>query len=134
MANEFSWRDYALPEAEEAAYYSAAPFGAGQTYGGKSMVSADNPWGASQFGAEGQQVQGGFAPAQQQYWSGRYGDVKKQYLGEVGRQLRANEQPTMSFVDYLEQYPWTQRYTSLGPSMRPGSSQSRFAPAARYMY
>ena len=41
----------------------------------------------------------------------------------------------MSFTDYLEQYPWTQRYTALGPSMRPGGrGTSRFAPSARYMY
>ena len=109
------WRDYVLEEAPEAAYYSAAPFGSGSTAG--------SPWG------------GGSSPMSQQYWSGQYGNVRNQYLGQIGRSLRAGQEPSMSFTDYLEQFPWTQRYTALGPSMRPGGrSSSRFAPSARYMY
>ena len=130
------WRDYQKPEkseflqsylreSPELAYYSSAPFGG---------ATSANPWGASQFDVEGRQVQGGYSPAQQQYWSSQYGNVRNQFLGEMGRQLKEGQTPSMSFSDYLEKYPWTQRYTSLGPSMRPGARQSRFAPAARYMY
>ena len=98
------WQDYVLPSAPETAYYSAAPFG------------------------------GGFSPASQQYWSGQYGNVVNQYAGELGKSYRAGEQPSMSFVDFLEEYPWTQRYTAMSPSMRPGGRTSRYAPAARRYY
>lgn len=108
------WQDYVLPYAPQAAYYSAAPFGGGTTQ-------------ASPFG-------GGSSPAAQQYWSGQYGNVYNQFMGELGRSYRQGEEPTMSFVDYLDQYPFTERYTALGPQMRAGGSTGRFAPSARYMY
>lgn len=108
------WQEYVLPYEPQAAYYSAAPFGTGASVG-------------SPFG-------GGYAPAAQQYWSGQYGNVMNQYMGSMGRDMRAGREPEMSFMDYIDQYPWTERYTSLGPAMRPGGSTSRFAPSARRMY
>ena len=109
------WQDY-LEAEPQAAYYSAAPFGGGTT-------------AASPFG-------GGFAPAAQQYWLGQYGNVMRQWSGEAGRKMRKGKDPLSgtSFVDFLEQYPWTQRYSALSPRQRPGGSISRFSPAARYMY
>lgn len=98
------WQDYALQASPQAAYYSSAPFG------------------------------GGYSPASQQYWSGQYGNVMNQYAGELGRSMRAGEAPTMTFTDYLEQYPWTERYTAMSPTMRPGGRTSRYTPAARRYY
>ncbi|MAH45277.1 hypothetical protein CMI37_05585 [Candidatus Pacearchaeota archaeon] len=115
MPEDFNfWQDYALEGSPEAAYYSAAPFGTG--------MSAASPFG------------GGAAPAAQQYWSGQYGNVMNQYVGELGRSMRAGEAPTMTFTDYLQQYPWTQRYSAMSPAMRPGGRTSRYAPAARRYY
>jgi len=108
------WQDYILPYEPQVAYYSAAPFGGGTTQ-------------ASPFGE-------GFSPAAQQYWSGQYGNVYNQFMGDVGRSYRRGEEPAMSFVDYLDQYPFTERYTALGPQMRPGSRTARFSPATRYIY
>ena len=113
MPEDNIWSDF-LEDIPEAAYYSAAPFGAG-------------PSAASPFG-------GGYAPAQQRYWSGQYGNVANQYMGQMGRSLRAGQAPSMTFTDYLAQYPWTQRYSALSPAMRPGSTTSRFAPAVRRIY
>jgi hypothetical protein len=112
------WLDY-LGSEPEAAYYSSTPFG--------GQVTAASPFG------------GGFAPAAQQYWSGQYGNVMRQFMGEAGRRMKTagpGEDPLigMNFVDFLEQYPWTQRYTALSPRQRPGGSTARFNPAARYMY
>ena len=107
------WSDF-LEDFPEAAYYSAAPFGAGP--------SVSKPFG------------GGFAPAAQQYWRGQYGNVMNQYMGQWGRSLREGQFPEMTFRDYLGQYPWTQRYTALSPAMRPGSTASRFSPATRWVY
>jgi hypothetical protein len=116
MAETSFWQDYFSQGYEpEAAYYSAEPFG--------SRATAASPFG------------GGYAPAAQQYWSGQYGNVMNQFRGEVGRRMEAGDDPFgMTFVDFLEQYPWTQRYTALSPRQRPGGGTSRFNPAARYMY
>jgi hypothetical protein len=116
MPEDSFWQDYFSGGYEpEAAYYSSTPFGTGAT-------------AASPFG-------GGFAPAAQQYWSGQYGNVMNQFKGAAGRRMRAGEDPlTTNFVDFLEQYPWTQRYSALSPRQRPGGGTARFSPAARYMY
>lgn len=109
------WQEYVLGFEPKAAYYSAAPFGTGAT-------------AASPFG-------GGYAPAAQNYWSGQYGNVMNQFLGQAGRRMRAGGDPSdLSFVDFLSDYPWTQRYSALSPRLRPGGGTSRFSPAARYMY
>ena len=76
---------------------------------------------------------GGYSPAQQKYWSGQFGNVYNQYAGALGASVR-NQTEAPSFVDFLRDMPWTERYTSLSPSLRPGSSFGRFNPATRYMY
>tara|TARA_R110000824_G_scaffold255471_3_gene444427 strand:- start:539 stop:874 length:336 start_codon:yes stop_codon:yes gene_type:complete len=71
--------------------------------------------------------------AQQQYWQGQYGNVQSQYMGELGGALRSGEQAP-SFVDFLSDMPFTERYSSLSPTVRPGSSFRRFAPTTRFLY
>lgn len=93
-----------LEAVPEAAFYSAAPFG-----------------------------DTGFSPMAQQYWAGQYGNIQNQYLGELGSAMR-NQQQAPSFVDFLEDYPFTQRYTAMSPALRPGGSFRRFAPSTRFMY
>jgi len=122
------WQEHVLPQAPQAAYFSAAPFG--------SRVTAENPFGRATFGKTGQVTPGasGFSPAAQRYWTGQYGNVMNQFMGEAGRRMRSGQDPTsLSFMDFLEEYPWTQRYTSLSPRLRSGST-TRFNPATRYMY
>ena len=105
MANDYfsNW----LEDLPEAAYYSAAPFqqGAGTMFG--------------------------TAPAAQRYFEGQFGNVQRQYMGEIGSQLRQGESPSMTFTQFLSDYPWTQRYTGAG---RPGAGISQFAPSLRRMY
>jgi hypothetical protein len=77
--------------------------------------------------------QGTSAPAQRQYWGSQYGNISNEYAGALGTALRTGGQaPT--FVDFLKETPWTERYTSLSPSLRPGGSFRRFAPQTRYAY
>jgi len=90
-----------LEDVPEAAYYSAAPF------------------------------TGDMSPAQRQYWAGQYGNIQNQYMGELGRQMRDQERPAMQFTDFLDAYPWTERYTRLSPRLRPGSGTTRFNPGVR---
>jgi len=77
--------------------------------------------------------QGGYSPAQERYWSGQFGNVYNQYAGTLGSAVRKGEEPP-SFVNFLSDMPWTQRYTALSPSLRPGGSFRRFNPATRYVY
>ena len=99
------WQAYVLQAAPESAYFSASPFG------------------------------GGYSPSEQRYWSGQYGNVMNQYLGSMGESFRQGQEPsTTSFVDFLSQYPWTDRYTSMSPRLRPGGGTSRFAPSVRRFF
>ena len=93
-----------LEDQPQAAYFSAAPFS------------------------------GGYSPASRQYWSGQYGNITNQFWGDVGQQLRRGEFPSKTFTDFLQEYPWTERYTALGPRMRPGGSTQRYAPATRWAF
>ena len=77
--------------------------------------------------------QGASSPAQRRYWEGQFGNVYNQYSGAMGSALREGREGP-SFVDYLSQTPFTERYTALSPSMRPGGSFRRFSPGTRYMY
>ena len=123
------WQDYVLPYEPELAYYSAAPFG--------TRATAASPFGQATYDPSGQVTGavGGFSPAAQNYWSGQYGNVMREFMGEAGRAMKRGTDPTdLSFEDFLEQYPWTQRYSALGPRLRPGGGTARFNPAARYMY
>ena len=78
----------------------------------------------------------GASPFEQQYWSNQYGDTYNQYQGALGRSMRAGDpvssQPT--WVGFLDAMPWTERYTALGPRMRPGGSTQRYAPATRWAF
>jgi len=77
--------------------------------------------------------QGTSGPAQRQYWGSQYGNIANEYAGAWGTALRTGGQaPT--FTEFLEDMPWTERYTSLSPSLRPGGSFRQFAPQTRYAY
>ena len=89
----------------EWAYYSSAPFQEGK----------------------------GFSPMQNQYWRGQYGDVWDEYLGSLGAAEKRGQDAPL-WTSFLEDMPWTQRYTALGPSLRPGGSTRQYSPSVRYAY
>ena len=77
--------------------------------------------------------QGLTSPAQRQYWGTQYGNITNEYKGALGTTLREGGQaPT--FTGFLENMPWTERYTALSPAMRPGGGFRRFSPRTRYAY
>jgi len=92
------------------------------------------------MGALGRQQmpQGYSAPMQQRaqdYWRGQMSDVYNQYLGLKGQEISQRKDPSQwtSFTDYLEKFPFTQRYSALSPYER-GMSTRRFAPSTRHIY
>ena len=103
---------FMLETSPQMAYFSAAP--AAQTTAEGAITPSQTPFQREQFRTG-------------------YGDVTRQYMGALGQALRTGGQaPT--FVDYLGDMPWTQRYSSLPPSLRPGGSFQRFAPRTQRVY
>ena len=105
------WEDFLLEEQPQWAYFSASPF---------------------TTGAGTANEQQGFAPAQQNYWRGQYGNVWNRYMGELGSATRRGEHGG-TFSDYLENMPFSQMYyqqTTPGQRGREG----RYNPTTRFMY
>ena len=84
------------------------------------------------------------SPAQQQYYQNQFQNVYNQYLGTLGTALRSGASGTegapsisdigqMSFTNYLGDMNWTDRYTSLPPTMR-GDYTSSYNPRTRQIY
>ena len=84
-------------------------------------------------------------PNQQQYYQNQFQNIYNQYLGSLGKSLRAGatgaeggpsslqEAISPTFMDYLGNYDWTQRYSSLPAPMR-GDFTSQFNPRTRQIY
>ena len=80
--------------------------------------------------------QGG--PRQEQYYQNQFQNIYNQYLGSLGGQLRQGNIPSTAqgentWAGYLQNYDWTDRYTSMPPQMR-GDFQSMFNPRTRQIY
>ena len=85
-----------------------------------------------------------FSGAKNYFSSGnQFSDMYNRYLGVKGTELMnrsksleqgkpASDKPLTSFMDYLENDPFTQRYAAMTPRQR-GTSTSRFAPSTRYI-
>ena len=82
-------------------------------------------------------------PLQQNYFSGQFNDIYSQYLGTQGQGLAGAQQrglsladylnqPNQTFMDYLSQTPFTQRFAQLPPEFRPGQNTNRFSPSTRW--
>ena len=84
------------------------------------------------------------SPQQQNYFGGQFNDIYSQYLGTQGQGLADAQQrglsladylsqPNQSFLSYLQQTPFTQRFAHLPPDMRPVQNRNRFSPSTRWM-
>lgn len=76
--------------------------------------------------------QGRFRPGQERYFKGQFGDVWNEYLGKLGQQIRGGQEPSLQFSNFLEAFPWANRYSSLPPELR-GETNRRFAPPVRWL-
>ena len=90
------------------------------------------------MGAASSQPYRGTGPMQQrarEYWTDQYKDVYGQFQGVRANELRQRKDPSQwtTFTDYLESFPFTQRYSALTPYQR-GEGISRFAPSTRHIY
>ncbi|MBT9158750.1 MAG: hypothetical protein DDT36_01769 [Firmicutes bacterium] len=65
------------------------------------------------------------------YWRGQGGRVRDDYMGALGQQALRGEPPSLSFVDFLGNYPFMQRWLGMSPERR-GFSPGRYAPRMRW--
>jgi len=80
------------------------------------------------------QNQFGRSPHQRRFFQGQFQDIYNEYLGALGSQIRSGQAPTKRFAGFLENLPFTNRFSSLPPTMRPGGGfSSRFAPRSRFL-
>jgi hypothetical protein len=75
----------------------------------------------------------GQAPSQRRYYENSFDRIQNEYLGALGQQARSGEAPSLRFGDFLEDFPFTQRYLSQPPSQRGGNFSSRYTPRTRFI-
>ena len=75
----------------------------------------------------------GGSQGQQRFFRGQYQDAYNDYLGALGRDIRKGTAPDMNFADYLEDYPFTERYAALTPQQA-GRTTRQYSPSTRHIY
>ena len=75
----------------------------------------------------------GTSPAAKRYFQGQFQNVYNEYLGQQGRALQGGQIPAQPFSQFLDQFPFTQRYSALPPEMS-GRGISGFAPKVKFSY
>lgn len=85
--------------------------------------SYQNQWGGQ-----------GASPNQRRYYQKAFSDIHDEYLARLGQQIRGGMAPTERFNDFLQSYPFTERYLQQPPELTGRSNFSRFAPRARFAF
>lgn len=76
------------------------------------------------------------APSQQRHYQNQFQNVYNQYLGSLGGLLRQGVMPNATentFTNFLGNYDWNEKYSSLPPQMR-GQFDAQFNPRTRQIY
>tara|TARA_R110002110_G_scaffold72519_1_gene192895 strand:+ start:206 stop:514 length:309 start_codon:yes stop_codon:yes gene_type:complete len=60
-----------------------------------------------------------------------YSGAMTEFYGKLGEQILGGGEPTMTFSNFLEDFPFTDRFAQLG---RQYSQQSRYKPSTRFLY
>ena len=60
-----------------------------------------------------------------------YSGAMTEFYGKLGEQILGGGEPTMTFSNFLEDFPFTDRFAQLG---RQYSQQSRHKPSTRFLY
>ena len=60
-----------------------------------------------------------------------YSGAMTEFYGKLGEQILGGGEPTMTFSNFLEDFPFTDLFAQLG---RQYSQQSRYRPSTRFLY
>lgn len=69
----------------------------------------------------------------QKFFQNSFQDIYNQYLGQLGSRARQGEISPLRFSDYLEEDPFTEKYSALTP-MQKGIYNQQYAPSTRFIY
>ena len=75
----------------------------------------------------------GTSPAARRYFQGQFQNIYDEFLGKQGRALQGGQMPAQNFQQFLQGFPFTQRYSALPPEMT-GRTLGNFAPRVQYSY
>jgi len=75
----------------------------------------------------------GTSPASRRYFQGQFQNIYDEFLGKQGRALQGGQMPAQNFQQFLQAFPFTQRYSALPPEMT-GRTLGGFAPRVQYSY
>ena len=75
----------------------------------------------------------GTSPASRRYFQGQFQNIYDEFLGKQGRALQGGQMPAQNLQQFLQEFPFTQRYSSLPPEMT-GRTLGSFAPRVQYSY
>ena len=75
----------------------------------------------------------GTSPASRRYFQGQFQNIYNDFLGQQGGALQGGQLPSQTFTQFLQQYPFTQRYAALPPELT-GRTLGSFAPRVQYSY
>jgi|TARA_Y100000310_G_scaffold293760_2_gene323592 hypothetical protein len=79
------------------------------------------------------QEQFGRSPRQKEFFKSQFQDIHNRFLGELGKQIRGGEVPTMRFTDFLSNFNFNREFASQPPALR-GSFPGQFAPRTRFLF
>ena len=85
------------------------------------------------LGGQGQSTPYGSSPRERQFFQGQFQNMYNQYMGGLGRELGEGKLPTQRFGEFLQDFPYSQQFQALPPSMR-GAGVGQYAPQARFLY
>ena len=75
----------------------------------------------------------GSSPGSRRYFQGQFQNIYDEFLGKQGRALQGGQMPAQNFQQFLQAFPFTQRYSALPPEMT-GRTLGSFAPRVQYSY
>jgi len=72
---------------------------------------------------------------QRDYFQNQFENIHDEFTGQIARNVRLGEDPSQrqTFTEFLGEFPFSQRFASLPPSMR-GGQRGRFAPQAAFRF
>ena len=67
------------------------------------------------------------APSFLNYWRNQKGKVWEDYMGQLGQMALQGQPPSLNWTDYLQSYPFMQKWLGMAPEKR-GFFPQHFSP------
>ena len=75
----------------------------------------------------------GKSPKQRRFFQNQFQNLQNEYIGDLGRQIQSGQLPTLQWTDFLEKFPFSERYAAMPPQYR-GDFPRQFSSPTRFLY